>query len=291
MYTIDIPDPYFRDAVAAVDSGNIPALKQLLEANPRLVHDHLDTPAEGYFKHPYLLWFVAGNPIRHPTLPANITGITKVILDVMKHEQVKNYGQQLDYTLVLVATGSVARDCGVQVALIDVLLDAGASLPETVHGAIAHNNLEAAEHLLKKGCTLTLTAAICLNHKEDIERLARDATPDELQVALVAAAFFGKAAMLSYLLQKGVDPNNFPENGSGFHSHATALHQAVYSGNQDAVKVLANAGARFDLTDKVYGGTPVDWADHMQTEEGYDEKAKKNFAEIARWLRANENNN
>ena len=285
MFVLDIPDRQFREAVASIDSGNVTALEQLLGAYPRLVHEPLDTPEEGYFKHPYLLWFVADNPIRHNKLPSNIAAVTKVILDVMKHEGVKNFGEQIDYTLMLVATGSVPRDCGVQIELVDLLLDAGASLPDSVHGAIAHNNLEVAEHLLKKGSKLTLTAAVCLNRRGEIEHLTREATQDDLQVALVAAAFFGNSGMLSYLLEKGADPNIFINNGSGFHSHATALHQAVYSGKMESVKMLVNAGARFDLTDKVYGGTPIDWADHMQTEDGYDTASRQNFKTIGNFLR------
>ena len=70
MKNSDITDSLFREAVDAIDSGNISVLQQLLETNPQLVTKRLDTPTEnGYFKNPYLLWFVADNPIRHEKLP------------------------------------------------------------------------------------------------------------------------------------------------------------------------------------------------------------------------------
>jgi len=54
MKNSEISDPLFRDAVGAIDNGNISLLRDLLESNPKLVANRLDTPAEGYFKHPYL---------------------------------------------------------------------------------------------------------------------------------------------------------------------------------------------------------------------------------------------
>jgi peptide-methionine (S)-S-oxide reductase len=104
--------------------------------------------------------------------------------------------------------------------------------------------------------------------------------------ALTAAAFYGKIDMVSFLLAQGTDPNGYPERSGGFHQHATPLHQAVYSGSLDVVKLLVEAGASLKAKDKVYEGTPLGWAEYVPTEEGYDDTAKQRFALIADYLRA-----
>jgi hypothetical protein len=102
-------------------------------------------------------------------------------------------------------------------------------------------------------------------------------------LALVAAAFYGKADMLSFLIGPDLDLNAFPGESSGFHRHATALHQAVFSGSLESVKILVEAGAGLEVRDRVYQGTPLGWAKHMQTETK-DEKEKLKYAEIEAFL-------
>jgi peptide-methionine (S)-S-oxide reductase len=48
--------------VEAIDAGDTSSLERVLKANPRLISKRLDSPRDGYFKYPYLLWFVADNP-------------------------------------------------------------------------------------------------------------------------------------------------------------------------------------------------------------------------------------
>jgi peptide-methionine (S)-S-oxide reductase len=50
---------------------------------------------------------------------------------------------------------------------------------------------------------------------------------------------------------------------------------------------LVEAGAKLDITDRVYNGTPLGWALHMENDESPNEEAKRNFAEIAAYLRNN----
>lgn len=267
MKNDEIRDPVFREAVEAIDAGDVPALEQLLAAHPGLLHDPLDFPEEGYFKNPYLLWFVADNPIRHEKLPANIVQVADTIIQAAKREGVQNLPFQIDYALALAATGRIPRECGVQIALLDLFIGEGAR-PGNGIGALAHGNIAAAEHLLERGGNLTLAAAVCLERNEAVPRLAKEAGAADLQLALVAAAFFGKADKIQWLLGLGVHPDTYldPQQAHGFHSHATALHQAVYSGSLDAVKTLVEAGARRDLPDRCYQATPLDWAIYMQTE-------------------------
>ena len=198
-------------------------------------------------------------------MPANIVGITKLIIQYMMREEHESLQYQLEYALGLVATGRIPKESGLQIELMNVLIDAGAKSGDGI-GALAHANPAAAEHLIKRGGKLTLAAAVCLDWKDKIEDLLQKADEKERQLALVGAAFYGKKDMVSFLIQKGVDVNGYPDVSSGFHFHATALHQAVYSGSLDCVKLLVDAGASLDAKDKVYKGTPLGWAQHMRRE-------------------------
>ena len=282
MNNSEITDPLFRNAVEAIDSGNISLLKKLLQDDPQLVSKRLDVPTEGYFQHPYLLWFVADNPIRHERLPANIKEITRLLIDAVRQNANRTFQEQIDYTLGLVATGRIPKESGVQIELIDLLIDAGAR-PGSGNGALAHGNPEAAQRLIERGGELTLTTAIGLDRKEDVARLLKKATGEEKQVALIAAAYLGKPAMIQYMIDSGVDVNTYIDHSSGFHSHATALHQAVYSGSLDSVKILIEAGADLNLEDRIYHGSPLDWSQYLQKEEK-NEGLKEKYWQIEKFL-------
>jgi hypothetical protein len=282
MKNSDIKDPDFFHAVEAIDAGNVPALKKLLTDHPELVMKPLDHPEEGYFKNPWLLYFIADNPIRHGKLPGNIPEIASLIISTIKIHSPGTLQDQLNYTLELVSTGRTPRDSGVQIALIDLLVDEGA-IPGNGHGAIAHANLEAAKRLFERGGQLTLATAVCLGWEKDIARLLDESSDMDKQTALVAASFYGKPEMIRKLLENGVDVNAYLQRSSGFHWHATALHQAVYSGSLESVKMLVEAGANLQAVDKIYDGTPLGWAKYMQTEETDPVKIKK-FAGIELYL-------
>lgn len=277
-----ISDPLFREAVEAIDSGDIGTLENMLRAYPRLVRDRLDYPDGGYFQNPYLLWFVADNPIRIEKLPENIMGITRLLINTVKREAAGSAQEQFDYTLGLVATGRIPKECGVQIAMMDLLIDAGAK-PGGGMGALANGNIEAAGHLIQHGGRLTLATAVGLGRTDDAGRMFPEADRDEQLTALAVAAFYGKTDMIILLLDMGADPNGYP-NSSGFHSHATPLHQAVSSGSLEAVKLLAEAGASRDARDKIYDGTPLDWAEYLQRDENFDYAVRENFRLIAAYL-------
>jgi len=282
MNNSEITDPLFRQAVEAIDGGNISWLKKLLQDNPGLVSRRLDVPTEGYFQHPYLLWFVADNPIRHERLPSNIAEITRLLIDSVRHNARESFQEQIDYALGLVATGRVPKESGVQIELIDLFIDAGAK-PGNGHGALAHGNPKAAQLLIERGGQLTLTTAIGLDRKEEVERLLRQASELDKQIALIASAYFGKPEMLQYLINSGVDVNAYIDYSSGFHSHGTALHQAVYSGSLDSVKILVEAGAELNLEDRVYQGTPLGWAQYLYREEK-NAAQKEKYLQIEKFL-------
>ncbi|SDT63644.1 peptide-methionine (S)-S-oxide reductase [Mucilaginibacter mallensis] len=282
----DMADITVQQAITAIDNGKTAELMELIEFNPDLVVDRLQNNGDGYFKNPYLLWFVADNPIRIAKLPHNVLDVTRLLIQTVKRKAPDTYQYQLDYALVLVASGSVPRECGVQIAMIDSLIDAGAS-PNAAMTALTNGNIDVAQYLVDRGDKLTLAIAVCLESIDDINHLAALTSENEKLTALAAAAFYGKANMVKRLLELGINPNGFPKNG-GFHSHATPLHQAVSSGSLDSVKLLVEAGASLYATDKIYNGTPQGWAAHMQSDDSNDELRKRNFGLIKTFLHTSE---
>jgi peptide-methionine (S)-S-oxide reductase len=256
----DLLEPRFREAVDAIDSGNADGLESLLTARPELVRDRLDG-GEGYFRRPYLLWFVAENPVRNGRLPPNIAEVTRVILRAARQGRVESLQEQIDYALALVCSGRVPRECGVQRELIDALDDAGADLNGALAPALAHREVAAAERLLERGAALSLTAAVCLRRTDAVARLAPAAGAGERQEALAAAALYGNAGALASLIGLGADVNAY--SPPGFHPHGTALHHAVDSGSLDAVRTLVEAGANRGARDRVHEATPLGWAEYL----------------------------
>jgi peptide-methionine (S)-S-oxide reductase len=279
MNDLEIRDPLFQEAVSAIDAGNVSALERLLEAHPRLARERLDS-GEGYFRRPYLLWFVAENPVRNDKLPGNIAQVARAIIQAAEREGSEKMQEQLDYALGLVVSGRVPRECGVQLELIDLLIEAGAT-PDAGLGALFHREVAAYERLLERGAPLTLAGAICTGREADVARLVSTASAADRQVALTAAALYGKARALGMLIGLGVDLN---ARGAEFGPHATALHHAVSSGSLDAVEVLVKAGADTRARDRVYKGTPLDWAEYYEQAQAEPSQ----WTRIAAYLRAAE---
>ena len=263
-------DTFFRQGVSAIDTGDVGELERLVAAEPRLVRERLNLPGawlrdivgnamEGFFQRPFLLWFVAEDPVRNGRLPANIADVTRAIIRAIERESVGTLREQLDYALQLVSWSWVARDCNVQIDLIDVLIDAGAVLEGNPENALVNGNFAAAEHLVARGAAVSLATALCLARWDDVRRLGPTASAEDKQFGLVLAALKGKAEALAKVIDLGVDLN---APCATLYSHATALHHAVYSGSLDAVKVLVEAGADLDAKDRIYEATPLGWAEY-----------------------------
>ncbi|HEX6084948.1 MAG TPA: ankyrin repeat domain-containing protein [Thermoanaerobaculia bacterium] len=284
-------DALFTQAVSLLDAGDVDALARLIDENPRLVRERTDFEGHAYFHRPYLLWFVAENPVRNDRLPPNIADVTRLIIDKsgppasspavsagVPPAPTRGAGtapqaaggdaggppagpltlqEQLDYALALVSSGRVPREAGVQRALIDVLCDGGASPDSAMLTAVAHQEIDAIEQLLARGATLTLTVAAALGLEIPLD----DADAHEKQRALTAAAFYGNARAVERLVEAGADVRAFSPDG--FHPHATPLHQAVHAGSLDSVRILVEAGAPLDVEDRAHHSTPLGWAEYL----------------------------
>ena len=292
MNDADSLDALFREAVAAIDSGDVAKVERLTREHPSLLRERLRSPGpwlrdkvgsaiDGFFKKPYLLWFVAEDPVRNDTLPANIPQVAASIIDAARQANVASLQEQLDYALSLVAWSWVADRCGVQLPLIDVLVDAGASTDGASDNALVNGHTAAAEHLVQRGARLTLATALCIGRWQDVPVLADKASQRDKQFALQLAALNGKANGLVRLLPYSVDVN---APSKDLYAHATPLHHAVSSGWLDAVRVLVEAGADLGAKDKVHRATPLGWAEHFVSERRtYD--PPRQYARIAEYLR------
>jgi hypothetical protein len=249
-----IDDAVFRQAVDLVDAGDTAALRAQLKQHPNLAHQRAVFEGGNYFRNPTLLEFVAENPIRHGTLPANIVAIAEVILDAGTERAAVNE------TLGLVCSGRVPRECGVQLPLIDLLCDHGADPNGALPTALVHGEFEAVNALIRRGVRIDLTLAAGLGRTEDVARLLPRADLEDRHRALALASQFGHVEIVRTLLDAGEDPDRY--NPVGFHSHSTPLHQAALAGHEELVRLLVERGARVDLKDILWQGTPADWAKH-----------------------------
>lgn len=284
------PDP-FRAAVAAIDDGDVDALGALLDAHPDLASERLDgTPewlreevgqaADGFFNRPYLLWFVAEDPVRKGRVPDNVAAVITRIVTAARSRNASTLQEQVDTTLRLVCWSSVAAQCGRQLDMIDALLDSGATPAKNQNNALVNGHLDAARHLLARGATPTLAAAVCLDRWEEASRLVNDATPAQRQFALVLAALNGRAAGVQWMLEHRSSVN-LPSDD--LYAHGTPLHHAVCSGSLDTVKVLVEAGADVSRPDRAWHATPLGWAEHYVENAAADRKPA--YDSIASYLR------
>jgi ankyrin repeat protein len=156
--------------------------------------------------------------------------------------------------------------------------------------------LPIAERLVRAGASvedagLTLTAAVCLGRNDDIARLGKQASTQERQKALAAAAYNGRLDAIDTAMALGANPN---APNVGLNPDATALHNAVCSGSLAAVQRLVEAGASADAKDGPYQATPLVWAEYFVRKSGADQveyfqregATPKQYAEIAAYLRS-----
>jgi hypothetical protein len=251
-----IEDPHFREAVDLLDAADIAGLRAFLQQHPDIVNRHVTFEGGNYFRNPTLLEFAAENPVRHGTLKPAVVQAAKVILEAGAKEN----KTALNETLGLVCSGRVPRECRVQVPLIDLLCEYGADPATAIYPALVHSEFEAVEALIRHGAPVNAPVAAALGRTEEFRDLLPSTSPEDRHRALALASQFGRTEIVRLLLDAREDPNRY--NPPGFHSHSTPLHQAALAGHRDVVHLLVERGARLDIEDTFWNGTPADWATH-----------------------------
>ena len=85
---------------------------------------------------------------------------------------------------MLVATGSVPRECGAQLPLIDLLCDYGANPDSAVRAAALHGEMEAVNALIGAAADIDLPMAAALGRMDDARRLLATASSEDRHWAL-----------------------------------------------------------------------------------------------------------
>jgi ankyrin repeat protein len=237
----------FEKAADAIVTGDIETLKNLLRAGPDLVRAR-STREHGAT----LLHYVSANGVEgyRQKTPPNIVAITRLLLDA---------GAEVDATcdvygggataLGLAATSIHPQRAGVQEALMQTLLDGGASFEQTiVSSCLANGQPVAAAFLAKRGARVGLKEAAGLGLLDVVKKYADKATSDELQEAFRYACAYGNRGVVEFLLEKGVDIA--APGGDG----QTPLHWAVITGHLEIVKFMLQHHPPLEARN-MYGGT------------------------------------
>jgi hypothetical protein len=249
-----IEDPVFRHAVELIDAGDVAGLRTTLQQHPTLTRQHVTFEGANYFRNPSLLEFIAENPIRHNKMPESIVAVTETIIESGVDQEA------LNVTLALVASGSVPEACGKQIPLIDLLCDRGAEPGSAIGTAVLHGSLQAVGALIRRGAPVDLGVA-ALGRAEDFRRRLSTASAEQRHLAMAVASQYCRVEIVRILLDAGEDPNRY--NPIGGHSHCTPLHQAAGYGTIELAQLLLERGARPDIKDVLWKGTPADWAHHV----------------------------
>jgi hypothetical protein len=269
------PISAFESAVDAVVSGDLDTLQQLLGTRPTLARERSTR-----IHHATLLHYVAANGVENyrQRTPANAVLVAQALLwagaDVDALADTYGGGTAQTTLNLLVSSVHPAR-AGLQVALVDTLLDFGAAIDgvdgdgSPVLTALAFHCPKAADALARRGAAVpSLIAAAGLGRLDLVmERFdgplgARPSArwlrfPADLEGqrarALVWASMLGRTQVVKYLLEKGVDP--------GAHDDRpwTALHWATYHGHLHTARLLITYKAPLERRNE-YGGTVLDAA-------------------------------
>ncbi len=258
--------PYeFECAVEAVINGDVAGLRKLLAENPELVRARsirvcpFDPPAH----RATLLHYVACNGVEgyRQKSPPNAVEIAKALLDAgAEPDATANlYGGEWT-TMGLLVSSSPPQAAGTQVPLIHTLIDYGAS-PDALMAALPFGMLDAAQALAGRSARIDNAAvAAGLGRVDEFVRLLPAADAEIRQRALALAAQLGHVEIVRMLLDAGEDPSRY--NPAGMHAHTPPIHQAVWAGHEDVVRLLVERGARLDIRDTIYHSTPLGWAEY-----------------------------
>ena len=218
----------FELAADAVINGDTAALAELLRRNPELVH--------------------AGSPRAHRS----------TLLHYVSANGVEDYRQKTPANAVEIAT--ILLDAG---AAVDAVADAyGKGTPlgltaTSIHPLRAGLLIPLLELLLARGAKLDFEAAAGVGRIELVKTffnrdgsLNHHATKTQMESGFIWACEYGRAEVVDFLLQMGVDKKTYRQ------LKLTGLHWAAASGDIHTVNAPLKHGAPLEAKN-VWGGTPL----------------------------------
>ena len=252
------PVSQFELAADAVVTGDAAALESLLRENPKLIRARSTRVHRAA-----LLHYVGANGVENyrQKSPKNAVEIAKILLDAGAEVDAvaDTYGKGT--TLGLVATSIHPKQAGVQIALLETLLDYGAAIDALPDGwsplisALRNGRPEAAEFLAQRGARLDLEGAAGVGRLDVVESffnedgsLKTSATKTQMDSGFFWACEYGRTRVVDFLLKKGADLR------AGENTGLTGLHWAVVGGQLGTIRMLLERGAPLEVKN-VYGGT------------------------------------
>ncbi len=259
------PVSNLESAADLIVSGESAKLEKLLREDPSLVRarslrEHRST----------LLHYVSANGIEdfRQKTPKNIVEITQLLLAAGADVNAESdaYGGR-STTLGLTATSCHPENAGVQIPLMELLIDHGAFLDGSDGRSIVNSCLQngrgpAAEFLASRGARLDLEGAAGVGRLDLVKSFFSEngespppATQQKMEDAFAWGCQFGRTAVVHFLLQQGLEVDSKLR-----HHGQTGLHWAAYGGHSETVKLLLELGAPIDAKDDAFNGTPLEWA-------------------------------
>lgn len=263
----------FEAGVQAILDGDVATLEKLLSENPELIRTR--SPR----KHgATLLHYVAANGVERQRTPENAVEVALVLLNAgaAVDALADTYGGGKDQTtLNLLVSSCHPAKAGVQVGLVETLLDFGAAIngleddSSPLITALAFHYPKAAEALARRGAKVeSVVAAAGLGRTDLVEsflddngdlkpsvplvnvswlELQRDPKAN-LELALVWAAMHHRTNVVGLLLKQGVSP------AARDNRQSTALHWTACYGYLDTTRVLLDWKAPLEAQNQ-FGGT------------------------------------
>lgn len=256
----------FESAVDAVVGGNLSSLESLLHEHPELIR------AQSTRLHrATLLHYVAANGVEdfRQQTPPNAVAIAKFLLQSgAEVDALANTygGGKAQTTMNLLVSSAHPAGAGLQVPLVETLLDFGAAInglednASPLMTALAFGYLDAAKALSRRGARVdNVISAASLGRVDQVRSFVVDGikvpsslvaipwlrlTNDpkvHLERALVSACAFGQLAVVQLLMDHGVDPAAKDNDGM------TGLHWAAASGYLNIVRLLLQRGAPLEV--------------------------------------------
>jgi ankyrin repeat protein len=253
----------FEAAADAIVAGDQDALRRLLNENPDLVRARSPRGHRAT-----LLHYVAANGVEgwRQKTPQNIVEIAAELLDAGAEVDAvaQMYGSDCT-TLGLAATSVHPERAGVQIALLQLLLDRGARIDHTgsagnpqplVKACFANGRGHAAQFLAAHCASLDLEEAAAVGRLDTVRSffnydgsfLKPTASEAQLREGFLWACQFGRNRVVEFLLERGIDLGAQGRDGQ------TALHNAVIGAQFETVKLLLESRAPLEVKN-IYGGT------------------------------------
>ena len=202
---------------------------------------------------------------------------------------------------MLTATSGHPENAGLQIPLLELLLDRGAitDIPgqrSTINSCLHNGRGHAAEFLASRGALLDLEGAAGVGNLDAVRRFftpdgkLQSATQEQMDNGFLWACEFGRINMVEFLLQMGA---RLDARTPG---QQTGLHWAACGGHVEIVKLLLDRPAPMspapvnarpvnarpvNAREDRWDGTPLDWALHASVNCDADAK-REPWYEVAR---------